>query len=423
MSVSMLVVLLFFVCKTYAQESRTEVCIDFRVNSMSIDSTYSDNAARIRRIVTFLQEIGKDSSADVVRVSFCGAASPEGSYQLNSRLARGRRLALEGFVRRQVDIPDTVITRDDGYIPWDYLKAQIEGSDLRGKEAAVAIIEGEARLTDYDQAGLLVDSRIARLKQLDGGRVWRQIDSLYFSRMRNACAVIVTVRREIPHVQEDETVADTIDVVAAMAAAPAVEAAEAARDVAVATPLTTATEEPWRRGLHLKTNVLGWGLAIANAAVEIDLARHWSFTLPVYYSAWDYFKTTIKFRTFALQPEVRYWASGRNGGFFAGAHFGLAYYNLATDGAYRYQDHSRKTPALGGGVGIGYRLPLGGYRWRVEFSVGAGIYSLRYDKFRNTPRTKDGLLVEGVKKTYWGIDQAAVSFSYTIGLGKGGGRQ
>lgn len=176
--------------------------------------------------------------------------------------------------------------------------------------------------------------------------------------------------------------------------------------------------------LHLKTNALGWGLAIANVAVEVDLARHWSFTLPLYYSAWDYFKSTIKFRTFAVQPELRYWLSGSNDGLFAGAHFGLAYYNLAVDGDYRYQDHNDDTPAIGGGVAVGYRMPVcKGSRWRVEFSAGAGVYPLHYDKFRNTPRTKDGLMVGSEKKTYWGIDQLAVSFSYTFDLSKKGGRR
>jgi hypothetical protein len=180
----------------------------------------------------------------------------------------------------------------------------------------------------------------------------------------------------------------------------------------------------WNRNLHIKTNTLGLGLAIANVAVEIDLSKHWSFTLPVYYSAWDYFKSTIKFCTFAVQPEFRYWLSEENDGFFAGAHFGLAYYNFAFDGDYRYQDHNRETPAIGGGVSIGYRLPISKNNcWRVEFSLGAGVYSRHYDKFYNTPRTKDGLMIESIKKTYWGIDQVAVSFSYSFDLKKKGGKR
>lgn len=297
-----LILLLFGVGIAHSQERHTEICIDFRVNSTVIDSAYSDNAARMQEMLEFLRTIRQDSTINIIEVSFCGAASPEGSYQLNRKLAQGRLSALEKFIRSEVDIPDSLITYNDSYIPWDYLKSQIEDSGL---------------------------------------------------------------------IRKDEVIAGK-----------------------------------------------------SSVAAEIDLAKHWSFTLPVYYSAWDYFKTTIKFRTFSVQPEFRYWLSENNDGFFAGAHFGLAYYNFAFDGDYRYQDHNRETPSIGGGLSVGYRLPISrNNRWWVEFSLGAGVYSNHYDKFHNTPRTKDGLMIESIKKTYWGIDQAAVSFSYSFDLKKKGGKR
>lgn len=45
----------------------------------------------------------------------------------------------------------------------------------------------------------------------------------------------------------------------------------------------------WNRKLTIKTNIAGLALLIGNAAVEVDLSRHLSFNLPVYYSALDYF--------------------------------------------------------------------------------------------------------------------------------------
>ena len=121
-----LIVLLFYAGFTYAQERRTEICVDFRVNSTMVDSAYSDNAVRMLEIIDFLRNIRQDSTINIVEVSFFGAASPEGSDQLNRRLARGRLTALEKLVRREVDIPDSLITRNESYIPWDYLKKQIE---------------------------------------------------------------------------------------------------------------------------------------------------------------------------------------------------------------------------------------------------------------------------------------------------------
>ena len=41
----------------------------------------------------------------------------------------------------------------------------------------------------------------------------------------------------------------------------------------------------------------------------------------------------------------------------------------------------------------------------------------------NAGITKDGLMIESIKKTYWGIDQAAVSFSYSFDLKKKGGKR
>ncbi len=179
--------------------------------------------------------------------------------------------------------------------------------------------------------------------------------------------------------------------------------------------------EEWQRKLYVKTNAAGLGLLMANAAAEIDLQKHWSFHLPVYYSAWDYFKSTIKFRTFAVQPEARYWLDEDNGGWFFGAHFTMAYYNFASGGEFRTQDHNRKTPALGGGLSVGYRMPLSkDRRWQMECSAGAGICALHYDKFRNR---SNGLLVCTEKRTYFGIDQVNVSFSYAFDLKKKGERR
>ncbi len=411
-----LILLLFGVGIAHSQERHTEICIDFRVNSTVIDSAYSDNAARMQEMVEFLRTIHQDSTINIIEVSFCGAASPEGSYQLNRKLAQGRLSALEKFIRSEVDIPDSLITYNDSYIPWDYLKSQIEDSGLIRKDEVIAILEEEARLVDYHHPNTHIDNRVVKLRALEGGKVWQQMNNLFFDRMRNACAVFVTYKKELPPVQEPIIVQDTV-------------VAEPSTEI---TPDTTAIVETivpkieeWSRKLYLKTNALFWGMGMTNVSAEIDLAKHWSFALPVTYSAWNYFTSTVKFRTLAVQPEFRYWFNEDNQKFFIGAHLGYAQYvNVAVDGNYRYQDHDGKSPALGGGISVGYRMPISkSDKWDIEFSLGAGVYSLHYDKFYNTPNTKDGLMIESVKKTYWGIDQAAVSFSYSFDLKKKGGKR
>lgn len=391
-------------CFAYAQETRTEIFVNFRPYSTTIDTAYADNAARKTEIISFLQQIQQDSTVSLVEVAFCGAASPEGSYQLNRRLAKGRLTALETLVRKEVEIPDSLITRNDSYIPWDYLKTQIEQSDLPHKEEVLAIIASPSHLVDYHHVGKHIDGRIKKLQRLDQGRVWAQLNRRYFSQMRNAYVVFITYKQIPPAPAPEPEPAPVV----VPEPEPVVEPAPA--------PEPVAPVEQWTRHLYVKTNAIGWGLAITNIGVEVDLAKHWSFAVPVYYSAHNYFTSTVKFRTLTVQPEVRYWLHEDNQGFFAGAHFGYAQYNLAVNGTKRYQDHDGKSPALGGGLSVGYRMPISkSNRWHLEFTLGAGVYALHYDTFYNV---KNGKEATTTRKTYWGLDNAAINFSYRFNLNK-----
>lgn len=173
----------------------------------------------------------------------------------------------------------------------------------------------------------------------------------------------------------------------------------------------------YRPQIKLKTNAVAWAMLIANAAVEIDVHKYLSVNIPVYYSGINYFKQDIKFRILAFQPELRVWPLARRR-FFAAVHFGVAYYNFALGGDWRIQDKGGKTPTWGGGVNVGYRLPLSDDgRWNVEFSVGGGVYDLNYDRFYNVP---NGSLESTRRKVFWGVDNVAVSFSYSFNLKRQG---
>ena len=325
--------------------------------------------------------------------------------EINRKISCKRSDNLTAYLRRHLTFADDVLHIEDVVEDWAGLGELVSHSGMKYRDEVLSLLSSE-----HDTQTLKRE-----LQQLHGGTAWRYMYTNMFPELR-AFNVYIEVGVRNPDLAVP-TIADT-DIAVADDFRPLADSLSFG-------PMPMPETAPdWTRKLRIKTNAIGWGMVIANVAAEVDLAKHWSFTLPVYYSAWDYFKSTIKFRTFALQPEFRYWLSEENDGFFAGAHFGLAYYNFAFDGDYRYQSHNRETPAIGGGVSIGYRLPISkNNRWRVEFSLGAGVYSRHYDKFHNTPRTKDGLMIESIKKTYWGIDQAAVSFSYSFDLKKKGGKR
>ena len=177
----------------------------------------------------------------------------------------------------------------------------------------------------------------------------------------------------------------------------------------------------YKESFLIKTNVMGVGLLMEIAAVEIDFAKQWSFHLPVYYSGWNYCTSTIKFRTLSFQPEVRYWLDENNQGWFGGALLGFAWFNYAKGENWSYEDDDGNTPIWGGGLSAGYRMPLfKNHRWWVEFSLGAGVYSLHYDIFHNE---YNGPVVDEKKETFLGIDQVNVSVAYRFNLNKKGGKQ
>lgn len=405
-----LILLLFGITYGYAQETITEIRIDFRVNSSVIDADYNDNALRVSEIITLFNKIKSDSSINIKQIQFCGCASPEGSYQLNKRLAHERLEALEKLIRAEIYIPDSLIYRDDEYIPWHHLAEMVSTSEMEYKEEILSVINGEYKIVDYP-GGRHIDSRVPALQKMRNGKIWKKLKDEFFSPMRNACAVLIIYKEEpskeinlpiLPEESEARLIPNQLP-----SFSPQLKGEEY---------ISTEVEEEWQRKLQLKTNLLGWCLAIGNVGVEIDLFPHLSVGVPIYYSALNYFTTTVKFRTFAIQPEIRYWFTPSNEHWFVGVHFGLAYYNTAIGGDYRIQDHDGKSPALGGGVNIGYRLPLSeDKKWKMEFSIGAGIYSLYYDKFHNY---HNGLLVSTTKETYFGIDQATITLTYSFDLNK-----
>ncbi len=390
--------------------NREEMHIRFVVAKADINKDYMGNEAVLERIVEWAENIQKDSTVNIVSVEFCGAVSPEGSVQFNHWLSVARMTALEKYVRSRVDIPEEIITRSDHYIAWDELKDMVLASDLPNKDDIMQILNSENTST-----GNALDSRIGALKAMDGGKTWRIIFNRYFIHMRNAYMVIVTEKNERYYAQKLK-----IEKVQQSAAIPYTATTDIKKEPFARSyvPTPPPVEVP---DMYVKTNAVGLALLSANAGVEFELGRYMSVNVPVYYSAVDYFSPTVKFRNLSTQPELRVWPMTNKKGLYVGAHMGVGYYNFAFNGKNRYQDFEGKTPAIGGGLSLGYRLPISkDKRWNVEFALGAGVYPIHYDVFQNVDDVRDGQLQEARKGTYIGLDNVMVGVSYRIPMKKAG---
>lgn len=186
--------------QAFGQENRKEVCIGFPVGNSTLDTAYGNNAASLSDVVSFLESVKKDSTLELVEVSFCGSASPEGGLALNRKLAEKRRNSLERYVRERISLPNGVISRPEGFIAWERLAELVEVSDMPHKEEALDVLRNVPEFT-YNNKGVLVDSRKKRLMELQYGRTWRYMYKHFFCQIRNASVILVTVRQK-PVIEE-----------------------------------------------------------------------------------------------------------------------------------------------------------------------------------------------------------------------------
>ena len=372
--------------------------VHFKFDKYNLDLDYMGNRGSLERFSHKVDSIGYSKIDSIVIIS---QSSPEGIYEHNLMLSRNRANTMRRHILdRHPNLSHLLYVHPDGE-SWERLREYVKMDTLMKKSTIEKVIS----IIDAD---INVGTKKWRMEQLP---VYRYLLQTYYPKIRNSTFYILYYSEIIPRKVEPKPELELI------------VKKDTTYTTAIFEPIIPITEE-WTRQLHLKTNAIGLGMAIANVAIEVDLAKHWSFSLPIYYSAWNFFRSPIKFRTLAVQPEFRYWFKPDNEGWFVGGHFGLAYYNIASNGDYRYQDQNRETPANGGGIAAGYRTHISqDKRWKMEFTLGGGVYPLHYDKFHNTPNTTEGLMIEDIKKTYWGIDQIAVTFSYAFDLKKKGGKK
>ena len=391
---------------SYAQMTERSVELHFRQGSSKYEPNYRGNAERLQKFSDEIVSLHA-RNYEIVRAEFQAGTSPEGPERVNARLAAERlRNGMSAFLSVIGD--DFVLQGEELTVSsasagtWEDLAALLEaGQDFEGRATVLKVLR---------DSSLSHNAKASALHCLGGG-IWNYLTNIVFPELRVSG---ITVRLALAERLPDTVPA--VSIVRSFRLEPPVGSICAVPLKPDTPPAGLFDKDEWVRQLRVGTNAVGLGLLLGNLSAEVDMTRNLSFHLPVYYSALNYFTSTIKFRALGFQPELR-WNFTRPAGLFVGAHFGLAYFNLATDGNWRIQTHNGNEPLIGGGVSLGYRLPLSkDKRWNLDFVLGAGAYRFHYDKFYNEP---NGALAGSVSKTYWGLDNAALNFSYSFDLRRG----
>ncbi len=416
---------LLFPVLAFAQSlARDSVKVYFRQGKTEFDPSYQGNGRRFTDFSNKARAKQRDTTVNITRVLVYASTSPEGTAEANERIAYSRAQNIAEYLSlmlhfdpssfevhlRELDWPlFEKLVREDPYVPMRLqLLPLIEARDLK------------------------------RIKVERFQRTWDYLLENVFPEMRSTVVVFeYEAMAPLPAVS-----APSLTPERSTAAAPAANASATSAPSSAGAPVTDvppvgtpnwmtaapplpdddeldeeydfSNEWPW--SCYVKTNLLPWALLDMNIAVEFEIGRHMSFSLPVYYSAADWFSVENKFRVMGTQPELRFWFRDNFSGPFLGVHGTLAYYNVALkNGTYRFQDRAGQTPAYGGGAHFGWKFrfdPHGADRWGLELSVGGGYLHLDYDMFYNV---ENGRYSSSEVRDYYGLDHASIALTYRFG--------
>lgn len=115
--------------------------VNFPVNRTELYPDYMENPRELRRITGTIDSIRGDKDITITSIFIKGFASPEGPYNNNVRLAKGRTATLKQHVETICILPKDFIKTD--FLPedWPGLKAYLEKSAIANRDAILALVD------------------------------------------------------------------------------------------------------------------------------------------------------------------------------------------------------------------------------------------------------------------------------------------
>lgn len=125
------------------REAKGSAFIDFPVNRTEIYENYRQNPVELQKIRNTIDLVKNDADTRITAVTIKGYASPEGPYDNNIRLAKGRTETLKEYVRKQYDFPADLLATSYEPEDWEGLERFVESSDLKNRDGILVLIRGD----------------------------------------------------------------------------------------------------------------------------------------------------------------------------------------------------------------------------------------------------------------------------------------
>lgn len=162
--------------------------------------------------------------------------------------------------------------------------------------------------------------------------------------------------------------------------------------------------------IAVKTNLLYWATTTPNLGIEVALSDHSTVSISANYNPWTV-NGRAKIQHWFIQPEYRYWLSGKFTRSFFGAHliggkYDMGGFKLPLNVFSSFRTHHYKGWAAGFGVSYGYQFYISPH-WNLEAVIGIGYVRTKYDR-----HDLDGKYEYTHSRNYFGPTQIGLTFVY-----------
>ncbi|MDO4930841.1 MAG: hypothetical protein Q4E59_06890 [Bacteroidales bacterium] len=114
--------------------------LDYPVNRTELFPEYHNNPAELHKIMQTIDTVRNNPNVEITYIGIHGYASPEGSYENNIRLAKGRAATLKDYVRNQYTFPESLYHVQYTPEDWEGLDSFLVHSALPERDAILSIV-------------------------------------------------------------------------------------------------------------------------------------------------------------------------------------------------------------------------------------------------------------------------------------------
>ncbi|MDR0891331.1 MAG: DUF3868 domain-containing protein [Mediterranea sp.] len=159
----------------------------FQVGTSAIQPFYQQNAAELGKVERFIGDLRADGNLTLSSISVKGSASIDGNEQGNRQLSDRRASALLHYLIDKGNLPADKASILPGGEDWERFEQLIDKTP--------ELLNYRAQLHEISSLPVSADQKEARVKSLEGGKVYQTLGQYVFPQMRRVvCRVDYQVR-------------------------------------------------------------------------------------------------------------------------------------------------------------------------------------------------------------------------------------